>query len=216
MATPNTKTVNIKAIIPIRDTTPPIYGVKKNVVMTFSDILKCLCRRAIVEEILPNGETVRLTTKNFRNDFQAEYQNSLKQKEIDEEEAKKARTGSIEDVDLLSAISEDSDEDLHNEPEEPANEINTRNFVDGSSMSVVGVEPTHVDPEDNAEEVASPVEVVDDKAGNSDFVDDDVDDIVEVEKTEEAEPTITTVVPPKDTSIKKKNSSKNTKNNKKK
>ena len=216
MATPNTKTVNIKAIIPIRDTTPPIYGVKKNVVMTFSDILKCLCRRAIVEEILPNGETVRLTTKNFRNDFQAEYQNSLKQKEIDEEEAKKARTGSIEDVDLLSAISKDSDEDLHNEPEEPANEINTRNFVDGSSMCVVGVEPTHVDPEDNAEGVASPVEVVDDKAGNSDFVDDDVDDIVEVEKTEEAEPTITTVVPPKDTSIKKKNSSKNIKNGKKK
>lgn len=216
MATPNTKTVNIKAIIPIRDTTPPIYGVKKNVVMTFSDILKCLCRRAIVEEILPNGETIRLTTKNFRNDFQAEYQNSLKQKEIDEEAAKKARTGSIEDVDLLSVISEDCDTNLDNEPEESANEINTRCFVDGSSMDVVGVEPTHIDPEDNAEEVATHAETAtDDKASNSDFVDDDVDDVVEDEKSENAEPAITTVVPPKDTSIKK-NSSKNIKNGKKK
>ena len=60
-----TKRVNIKAPVAIRTITPPIYGTIRNIEMTTSDILKCLCRRAIVEEILDDGSTVRLSMKNY-------------------------------------------------------------------------------------------------------------------------------------------------------
>ena len=60
-----TKRVNIKAPVAIRTITPPIYGTIRNIEMTTSDILKCLCRRAIVEEILDDGSTIRLSMKNY-------------------------------------------------------------------------------------------------------------------------------------------------------
>ena len=63
-----TKLVNINAPIAIRNIKPPIYGVCNNVVMTTGDILKCLCKRAIIDEILPDGSTVRLTMKNYYTD----------------------------------------------------------------------------------------------------------------------------------------------------
>lgn len=63
-----TKRVNINAKVAIRDVKPPIYGTLNNVVMTTGNILKCLCKRAIVEEILPDGSTVRLTMKNYYTD----------------------------------------------------------------------------------------------------------------------------------------------------
>ena len=63
-----TKRVNINAPVAIRNITPPIYGVCKNVIMSTGDILKCLCKRAIVDEILPNGSTVRLNMRNYYTD----------------------------------------------------------------------------------------------------------------------------------------------------
>ena len=63
-----TKRVNINAPIAIRNITPPIYGVCKNVIMSTGDILKCLCKRAIVDEILPDGSTVRLNMRNYYTD----------------------------------------------------------------------------------------------------------------------------------------------------
>lgn len=63
-----TKRVNINAPVAIRTITPPIYGRVSNIVMTTGDILKCLCKRAVVDEILPNGSTVRLTMKNYYTD----------------------------------------------------------------------------------------------------------------------------------------------------
>lgn len=62
------KTVNINARIPVKSVTPPIYGVVKNVKMSSGDILKCLIRRAIVDEVLDDGSTVRLTMKNYFTD----------------------------------------------------------------------------------------------------------------------------------------------------
>ena len=59
-----TKRVNVQARVAIRNTTPPIYGYHENIVMTTSDILKCLCKRAIVDEILPDGSLLRLNMKN--------------------------------------------------------------------------------------------------------------------------------------------------------
>ena len=63
-----TKRVNVKAPVAIRNITPPIYGTCKDIVMTTGDILKCICKRAIVEEILPDGSTVRLNMSNYYTD----------------------------------------------------------------------------------------------------------------------------------------------------
>lgn len=63
-----TKRVNIRTYIPVRSLTPPIHGTYNNIIMSTGDILKCLCKRAIVDEILPDGSTVRLTMKNYYTD----------------------------------------------------------------------------------------------------------------------------------------------------
>lgn len=60
-----TKRVNVRATIAVRNTNPPIYGTYKNIIMTTGDILKCLTKRATVEEILPDGSTVKLNYKNY-------------------------------------------------------------------------------------------------------------------------------------------------------
>ena len=63
--TPFTKVVNVKADIPLRDFKPPIHGTCKNVTMTTGQILRCLCKRAIVDEVLPDGSTIRLNMSNY-------------------------------------------------------------------------------------------------------------------------------------------------------
>lgn len=63
-----TKRVNIKAPVAVRNITPPIYGTCNNIIMTSGDILKCLCKRAQVEEILPDGSIVKITMKNYYTD----------------------------------------------------------------------------------------------------------------------------------------------------
>lgn len=63
-----TKRVNVRTTVPVRTIIPPLSGSKKNTIMSCSDILKCLCRRAIVDEILPDGRTVRLTMDNYCKD----------------------------------------------------------------------------------------------------------------------------------------------------
>lgn len=62
------KKVNIKASVPIKDFRPPIYGTCNGIEMTTGDILKCLCKRAIVDEVLPDGSTIRLDLKNYYTD----------------------------------------------------------------------------------------------------------------------------------------------------
>ena len=60
-----TKRVNIRTTVAVKTVNPPISGTYKNVIMSTSDILKCLCRRAYVEEILPDGTTVKLNMNNY-------------------------------------------------------------------------------------------------------------------------------------------------------
>lgn len=62
------KKVNIKASVPIKDFRPPIYGTCNGIDMTTGEILKCLCKRAIVDEVLPDGSTIRLDMKNYYTD----------------------------------------------------------------------------------------------------------------------------------------------------
>ena len=60
-----TKLVNVKTIVPIHTLNPPLSGTYKKIKMTTGDILKCLCKRAIVDEILPDGSLVRLNIGNY-------------------------------------------------------------------------------------------------------------------------------------------------------
>ena len=62
------KKVNIRASVPIKDFRPPIYGTCNGIEMTTGEILKCLCKRAIVDEVLPDGSTIRLDLKNYYTD----------------------------------------------------------------------------------------------------------------------------------------------------
>lgn len=63
-----TKRVNVYAQVAVRNVTPPIHGTCKDIIMTTGDILKCLCKRARVEEIMPDGKTVRLNMSNYYTD----------------------------------------------------------------------------------------------------------------------------------------------------
>lgn len=209
MATPNTKIVNIKATIPIRDTTPPIYGVKTNVKMTHSDILKCLCRRAIVEEVLPDGSTVRLNTKNFRDNLAA----SVKPVE---KPAVKKETEKAKEVDLIDKITEDADDDDQNEPEEAKNVNTTLKFVDGVVIHTTGVKAEIIDDEDethisNDEETEEDIESIINEATYDQV--EEKEEITE-ENAEEETPVVNTISEPVDTSVRKRTSSK--KNSKKK
>ncbi len=80
---PNVKTVNINATIPIVNVTPPLYGYREGIKMTISDILKCLMRRAIIHEVMPDGTTIRLDLKNFRDDNRAAMK--VEKKVVEEE-----------------------------------------------------------------------------------------------------------------------------------
>lgn len=63
-----TKRVNVYAQVAVRNVTPPIHGTCKDIIMTTGDILKCLCKRARVEEIMPDGKTIRLNMSNYYTD----------------------------------------------------------------------------------------------------------------------------------------------------
>lgn len=60
-----TKVVNIYPSMPITGVNPPIRSVVKRVTKSVDEIRTCLMARAIVEEVLSTGETVRLDIGNY-------------------------------------------------------------------------------------------------------------------------------------------------------
>ena len=106
-----TKRVNIKANVPVRNINPPIYGTCKNMAMTTGDILKCLCARAIVDEILPDGSTIRLSMKNYQADNVAEFN---KKNTVAEE----AKIDTVFDTDEAENVVETTNADKDNESDE--------------------------------------------------------------------------------------------------
>lgn len=62
------KNVNIKANIPVRSVRPMVYGNILNIQMDTGDIFKCICGRAIVDEILVDGSLIRLDLNNYDKD----------------------------------------------------------------------------------------------------------------------------------------------------
>lgn len=131
-----TKRVNINAPVAIRTITPPIYGRVSNIVMTTGDILKCICKRAVVDEILPDGSTVRLTMKNYYTDNGAGL------------DAKK-----VEVVSQPAKVSDNKKPEIEKMPEEKKVE-ETLNDVDiiTDNEPVAVVDPAIITEGDNADD----------------------------------------------------------------
>lgn len=131
-----TKRVNINAPVAIRTITPPIYGRVSNIVMTTGDILKCLCKRAVVDEILPDGSTVRLTMKNYYTDNGAGL------------DAKK-----VEVVSQSAKVSEVKKDEIGKMPEEKKAEktLNDADIITNDE-SVAVVDPAIITEGDNADD----------------------------------------------------------------
>ena len=60
-----TKVVNIYPSMPITGVNPPIRSVVKKVTKSIEEIRTCLMARAIVEEVLADGRTVKLNMSNY-------------------------------------------------------------------------------------------------------------------------------------------------------
>lgn len=60
-----TKVVNIYPSMPITSVNPPIRSVVKHVTKSISEIRACLMARAVIEEVFPNGQTIRLDISNY-------------------------------------------------------------------------------------------------------------------------------------------------------
>ena len=61
------KKVNIYPSMPITRVNPPIRSSVRRVTKSVEEIRICLLSRAVVEEILPNGEIIRLNMGNYDN-----------------------------------------------------------------------------------------------------------------------------------------------------
>ena len=60
-----TKVVNIYPSMPITGVNPPIRSVVKKVTKSVEEIRTCLMARAIVEEVLADGKTIKLNISNY-------------------------------------------------------------------------------------------------------------------------------------------------------
>ena len=97
----NTKVVNIYPNKAITSINPPIRSKVMKVTMPITNIRKCIIERAIVDEVLPDGRTVRLDFTNYDKD------NSVKTVE----DAVKEAESKIEDEVTDEITVDDSDEE---------------------------------------------------------------------------------------------------------
>ena len=97
----NTKVVNVYPNKAITSINPPIRSKVMKVTMPITNIRKCIIERAIVDEVLPDGRTVRLDFTNYDKD------NSVKTVE----DAVKEAESKIEDEVTDEITVDDSDEE---------------------------------------------------------------------------------------------------------
>lgn len=171
-----TKRVNIDARFPVRSISPVIHGVKKDTIMTSSDILKCLCRRARVEEILPNGTTVLLNMNNYYTDNGAG---------LDATHTVAKKNNSI-----ISPAEVDEQPPVHIEPLVEDNIVDDINIEDSTVEETV-VEEDHIDEESHEEVVEevpeAPIEAQVVETKTDDEVECEVESKNVIEETTEAE-----------------------------
>lgn len=148
-----TKRVNIRANVAVRNVNPPIHGTCNDVIMTTGDILKCLCKRAHVEEILPNGTTVTLNMKNYFTDNGAGLFVKKDKPVIEKKpEPEKAPEAPIEAqvVETTDEKKEEKHEESVTPPAEPETKPETNESEEKSNEEATGV--INEEKEDPAEE----------------------------------------------------------------
>lgn len=91
------KTVNVFTRIPIRNVKPPLQGNYKNIKMDTSDIVKCLNRRARVEEVLSDGTKILLNLSNYYKDH-SDLVNSSKSENQSQHQATIDKMENKEDI----------------------------------------------------------------------------------------------------------------------
>lgn len=85
-----TKKVNIYPSTPIVNVQPVIRSIVKNATKDLDTIRKCIISRAKVEEVLPNGELVRLDLNNYDKDNT--FANAKETTPVDEKKVKEPAT----------------------------------------------------------------------------------------------------------------------------
>lgn len=116
----NTKVVNVYPNKAITSINPPIRSKVMKVTMPITNIRKCIIERAIVDEVLPDGRTIRLDFTNYDKD------NSIKTveevvKEVESKIEEKTEEVVIDDTgeeDEIVHIVEEPDEEEEMEPVE--------------------------------------------------------------------------------------------------
>lgn len=152
-----TKRVNVRATIAVRNTNPPIYGTYKNIIMTTGDILKCLTKRATVEEILPDGSTVKLNYKNYYLDNGAGLDAKADDRGIvskKEAEVKKPITKAEREVKVEAPAEEKAPEMTFNEEPIPQAEEAVADAVEEEVVTETETEAAVEDKADDNAEVA--------------------------------------------------------------
>lgn len=66
--TVNYKNVDVITSMPIRNLEKPLYGTTFDINLSINDILICILEKATVLERLPNGEKLKLTLNNYKDD----------------------------------------------------------------------------------------------------------------------------------------------------
>jgi hypothetical protein len=115
--------------------------------MTTGDILKCLCKRATVEEILPDGSTIRLNMRNYYTDNGA----GLDAKNVSVEEKKEEGVTEIPPIDHLI-----EDEKVPDAPSREAQVVETtKTEVDDNP--IVDYCASDILEDDNEEDIDTPM-----------------------------------------------------------
>lgn len=110
----NTKVVNVYPNKAITSINPPIRSKVMKVTMPITNIRKCIIERAIVDEVLPDGRTVRLDFTNYDKDNSVKtVEDAIKEAEskIEDEVTDEITVDDSDEEDEIVHIVEETDEE---------------------------------------------------------------------------------------------------------
>ena len=200
-----TKRVNVVTKVAVRNVNPPISGSYKNIIMSTSDILKLLSKRAMVEEILPDGSTVKLTMRNYYTDngagLDAYAGVNMDDKYNTDKDSKKNRGPLVHKAKPATPPTppvKPITEPAHIEVEEVSEVIvEEEKEAEGTEEVMEGIEaPITLEEHEDAEEVEASLEPIQDETENIEeseedsYEEDDDEEYEEEEVTEEVQTTV--------------------------
>jgi hypothetical protein len=170
------KKVNIYPQGPIFSLVPPITGPALGVKMCVGDIQLCLNARALVDEVLSNGDKIRLNLSNYNKDnsivvIKEEPVVNIQIQDKLPDNVSKTQNDENTNLDSRTSLEEEKKSELEN-PEKTqieekiptdeqtvvaANTSNEEEHVD-AVVTVEGENPTEIINAENEEQAAKPVE----------------------------------------------------------